>query len=99
MSNSILRDFARRKSVAQAEIQRQILLAQVHDLSSSPSQRFQAHLLLSSFCRDSSRSRVRARCQITGRSRGVLSQWKLSRILFRKLAQQGLLAGVRKSSW
>jgi small subunit ribosomal protein S14 len=99
MSNSIIRDLYRRNSVAKAEIQRQILTAQINDLSSSPTQRFQSALLLNSFSRDSSKSRVRARCQLSGRSRGILSQWKLSRILFRKLAQQGLLAGVRKSSW
>ena len=48
---------------------------------------------------DSSESRYRNRCMITGRSRGFYRKFKLSRIKFRELAHQGLIPGVTKSSW
>lgn len=49
--------------------------------------------------RNTSASRLRRRCQITGRSRGVYKKFGLSRIKIRELANQGLIPGVRKSSW
>lgn len=49
--------------------------------------------------RNSSLTRLRNRCILTGRSRGVLRFCKLSRIRLRELASQGLLIGVNKASW
>ena len=49
--------------------------------------------------RDSSRVRVRNRCEITGRARGVYRKFGLSRIKFRELSMSGALPGVTKSSW
>lgn len=49
--------------------------------------------------RDSSPSRLTYRCEITGRPRGVLRKFKMSRILFRELANKGQIPGVKKSSW
>ncbi|SER69311.1 30S ribosomal protein S14 [Salisediminibacterium halotolerans] len=49
--------------------------------------------------RDSSPSRLTRRCKVTGRPRGVLRDFKLSRIKFRELAHKGQLPGVKKSSW
>ena len=49
--------------------------------------------------RDSSRIRVRNRCEITGRSRGVYRKFSLSRIKLRELSMSGALPGVTKSSW
>ncbi len=43
--------------------------------------------------------RLKVRCEITGRTRGVYRKFKLSRIKFRELAHQGLLPGVSKASW
>lgn len=48
---------------------------------------------------DSSASRYRNRCVLTGRSRGFYRKFRLSRIKFRELAHQGLIPGVTKSSW
>ncbi|HBU92101.1 30S ribosomal protein S14 [Bacillus sp. FSL M8-0266] len=49
--------------------------------------------------RDSSPSRLKNRCELTGRPRGYLRKFKMSRIAFRELAYQGQIPGVKKSSW
>ena len=49
--------------------------------------------------RNSSPSRLKSRCEVTGRSRGYMRKFGLSRITFREMASQGLLPGIRKSSW
>jgi small subunit ribosomal protein S14 len=49
--------------------------------------------------RDSSPTRLHNRCEITGRPRGYLRKFKMSRISFRELAHKGLIPGVKKSSW
>jgi small subunit ribosomal protein S14 len=49
--------------------------------------------------RDSSPTRSRLRCQITGRSRGNLRKFKLSRIMLRELALAGQIPGLKKASW
>jgi len=54
---------------------------------------------ISKLPRDSSPTRLHSRCQITGRPRGYLSKFKMSRIMFRELAHKGQIPGVTKSSW
>lgn len=54
---------------------------------------------LSKLPRDSSPARLTRRCQLTGRPRGVLRKFELSRIAFRELAHKGQIPGVKKSSW
>ena len=49
--------------------------------------------------RDSSPTRSHLRCQLTGRSRGNLRRFKLSRIMLRELALAGQIPGMRKASW
>ncbi|MGM0589795.1 MAG: 30S ribosomal protein S14 [Bacteroidota bacterium] len=49
--------------------------------------------------RDASPTRVRNRCSITGRSRGYIGKYGISRIKFRELALEGKIPGVRKASW
>ncbi|AKP46531.1 MULTISPECIES: 30S ribosomal protein S14 [Bacillus] len=49
--------------------------------------------------RDSSPTRLRNRCEITGRPRGYLRKFKMSRIAFREYAHKGQIPGVKKSSW
>lgn len=48
---------------------------------------------------DSSPTRLKRRCKVTGRPRGVLRKFELSRIKFRELAHKGQIPGVKKSSW
>ncbi|GIO27410.1 30S ribosomal protein S14 [Ornithinibacillus bavariensis] len=49
--------------------------------------------------RDSSPTRLHHRCELTGRSRGYLRKFKMSRIAFREYAHNGQIPGVKKSSW
>jgi len=49
--------------------------------------------------RDSAPSRLTRRCRVTGRPRGVLRDFELSRIAFRELAHKGRIPGVKKASW
>lgn len=54
---------------------------------------------LSLLPRDASPTRVVNRCEVTGRRRGYIRRFRMSRIAFRELASQGMLPGVTKSSW
>lgn len=49
--------------------------------------------------RNSSKVRLHNRCQLTGRPRGYMRQFGISRVLFRKMANEGLIPGVQKASW
>ena len=57
------------------------------------------YIALSQLPRNSSPIRQRNRCKITGRPRGYMRQFGISRITFREMASQGLIPGVRKASW
>ncbi|MEX0582080.1 MAG: 30S ribosomal protein S14 [Sneathiella sp.] len=62
-------------------------------------ERFAARLTLASLPRNSSKTRVRNRCELTGRPRGVYRKLKLSRIGLRDMASNGQIPGMVKSSW
>ena len=62
-------------------------------------ERFKAQQKLSKLPRNSARVRVRNRCQITGRPRGVYRKLKISRIALRQLGLEGKIPGMIKSSW
>lgn len=56
-------------------------------------------IALSKLPRDASPTRMHNRCALTGRPHGYLRKFGVSRIVFRELAHQGLIPGVRKASW
>ncbi len=62
-------------------------------------ERFKAQMKLSNLPRNSSKTRVRNRCQITGRPHGVYRKLKISRIALRQLGLEGKIPGMVKSSW
>jgi small subunit ribosomal protein S14 len=62
-------------------------------------ERHEARIALNKMSRDTSPVRLRNRCQLTGRVRGYLRKFKLSRLTFREMASAGLIPGVTKSSW
>ena len=62
-------------------------------------ERFQAQMKLSKLPRNSSKIRVRNRCEITGRSHGVYRKLKISRIALRQLTLEGKIPGMVKASW
>jgi len=69
------------------------------DRNAPPEERFAAQLKLAELPRNSSKTRVRNRCSLTGRPRGYYRKFKLSRIAVRELASSGQIPGMVKSSW
>ncbi len=78
---------------------RQGLKKIILDMKVSEEERNVAKTALNKMSRNSSTVRLRSRCQLTGRSRGVLKKFKLSRLCFREMANNGLIPGVVKASW
>ena len=62
-------------------------------------ERFEAQLNVSRIPRNSARTRIRNRCEITGRPHGVYRKLRISRIALRELASSGKIPGMTKSSW
>ena len=78
---------------------REALKKIVMDKKISLEERFKAQQKLSNLPRNSSKTRVMNRCQITGRPHGVYRKLKISRIALRDLGLHGLIPGMTKSSW
>ena len=71
----------------------------IYNKKLSLKERFEAQLKISKLPRNSSRTRIRNRCEITGRPHAVYRKLKISRIALRKLASEGKIPGMVKSSW
>jgi small subunit ribosomal protein S14 len=69
------------------------------DKSKPVEERFAATLKLAELPRNGSATRIRNRCELTGRPRGYYRKHKLSRIALRDLGSKGLIPGLLKSSW
>jgi small subunit ribosomal protein S14 len=78
---------------------RERLKAIANDELMSMEERFQARLKLAALPRNSAPSRIRNRCEVSGRPRAVYRKLKLSRIALRELGSKGLIPGMVKSSW
>lgn len=78
---------------------RERLKAIACDQSLPPEQRFVARLKLAELPRNSAPTRVRNRCQVSGRPRGYYRKLKMSRVALRELASSGKIPGMVKSSW
>ncbi|MDA9930918.1 30S ribosomal protein S14 [Alphaproteobacteria bacterium] len=89
----------RKRMVAQKGPRRDALRAKIRDRSLPIEDRFQAVLQLSQEPRDSARTRIRNRCELSGRPRGYDRKLRMSRIALRDLASMGQVPGVVKSSW
>ena len=97
--SSIEKNNRRAKLATQTAARRARLKAEARDRGAAPEDRFQAQLKLSELPRNSSATRVRNRCSMTGRPRGFYRKFKLSRIAVRELASSGHIPGMVKSSW
>jgi len=97
--SAVNKNLKRMRLVAKYAEKRAALKAAAKDPNLSFDEQFEARLKLSTLPRDSSRSRVRNRCQVTGRPRGYYRKFKMSRVSLRHLASHGYLPGVVKSSW
>ena len=89
----------RRKMVAQYSARRAKLKALAADTSKSLTERMQASMKLAELPRNSSKTRVRNRCEATGRARGYYRKIRMCRNQLRDLASQGLIPGMVKASW
>jgi small subunit ribosomal protein S14 len=97
--SSVNKNNRRRKMVAQYAAKRKKLKAVAADRNKTNEERFAARLKLSQLPRNSSATRIRNRCELTGRARGYYRKLKVCRNMLRELASQGLIPGMVKSSW
>ncbi|CAE6800841.1 30S ribosomal protein S14 [Nitrospira defluvii] len=97
--SSQLRNEKRKQLVTKYAEQRRTLKAVVRNQAASLEEKQEAQSRLNSLPRNASPVRVRNRCGISGRVRGYLRRFGMSRIDFRLLALKGEIPGVRKSSW
>lgn len=97
--SSIAKQKRREKLVQLKWDKRQELKRIILDASTSEEDRVKAVEALNKLPKNSSKVRLRNRCLLTGRCRGYLRKFKLSRLCFREKASNGLIPGVTKSSW
>src|SRR5690606_31800667 len=93
------RELKREKLVAKYAAKRAELKAIIVNPRTSDEDRWNAQVQLQKLPRDSSASRLRNRCQVTGRPHGVLRKFQLSRIKLREAGMRGDVPGLRKASW
>lgn len=90
----------RRKAMAARQATKRRQLADtVRSVKATDEEKRAAQVALQKMPRNGAKIRIRNRCQMTGRSRGYVAMFGLSRIAFREMALQGLIPGVRKASW
>ena len=88
-----------KKLVKQNAEKRAALKAIANDESLPLEERFEARLKLAELPRNSAPTRIRNRCEVTGRPRAFYRKLKMSRIALRELGNQGQIPGLTKSSW
>jgi small subunit ribosomal protein S14 len=98
-TSSVEKNKGRRRMAKSFGGRRTRLKAIVNDKTKPLEERFQASLKLAELPRNSAPSRVRNRCEVTGRPRAYYRKHKLSRIALRELGNKGLIPGLVKSSW
>ena len=97
--SSIQKNINRMKMVDKFSKRRNILKNKIMQKDLPIEDRFKIQAKLNDMPRNSSKIRIRNRCQLTGRTRGVYRKFGLSRIKIRELSMTGDLPGVVKSSW
>ena len=97
--SSIEKNARRRKMTRSLSGRRARLKAIAGDKTKPMEERFAASLKLAQLPRNSSATRIRNRCEVTGRPRAYYRKLKLSRIALRELGAKGLIPGLVKSSW
>jgi small subunit ribosomal protein S14 len=95
----IERNNRRKRLSARDAAKRLVLKETANDKSLPMEERFAARLKLAQLPRNGSPTRIRNRCEVTGRPRGFYRKLKMSRIALRELGNEGLIPGLVKSSW
>lgn len=94
-----IQDHKCRLKAAKEEVKRKLCKAFLRETDLPSEMREKQRYMLSKLPRQGSFTRVRNRCIFTGRPRSVYALFRTSRIVFRELAGQGSLMGVKKASW
>ena len=97
--SSIENNNRRMRLVKRYAAKRALLKQIASDETKSAEERFDARVKLAELPRNGSPTRIRLRCMVSGRPRGVYRKLKMSRIALRDLGSQGLIPGLVKSSW
>ena len=97
--SAIEKNKLRIKKTKKFESKRKQLKSLIMDKKTSHEERFQAVIKLSSLPRNGCATRIRNRCELSGRPRGFYRRVKLSRIALRELAASGQIPGMTKASW
>lgn len=97
--SSVEKNKRRKRLVEKYQTKRTFLKEIISNKVISIEERFEAQLKLATLPRNSSKVRIRNRCELSGRPRGFYRKFKLSRIALRELASVGQIPGVIKSSW
>jgi small subunit ribosomal protein S14 len=97
--SSIEKNKTRRRLVKKYAAKRERLLTIANDEAKSMEERFEARLKLAELPRNASKTRIRNRCEITGRPRAYYRKLGMSLIALRELGNKGLIPGLVKSSW
>ena len=95
----VKREQKRRKTVKKFAAKRTQLLALINDQKLAPEDRYEARLKLQKLPRNASPVRLRNRCALTGRPRGVYRKFGLARGKLREIAMRGEIPGIIKASW
>lgn len=98
-TSMVNRDIKRKKLVKKFASKRAELKATITSVTASYEDKMEAVTKLQKLPRDSSASRVRNRCELTGRSRGVYAKFGLGRNKLREATMRGDVPGLRKASW
>ncbi|WBH17123.1 30S ribosomal protein S14 [Sphingomonas radiodurans] len=97
--SSVNKNERRKKMVKQYAPKWAKLKAAANDQSLDETERLIARLKMAELPRNSNPTRVRNRCEITGRPRAYYRKFRLARVMLRDLANKGLIPGLTKSSW
>ncbi|WP_292054560.1 MULTISPECIES: 30S ribosomal protein S14 [unclassified Brevundimonas] len=97
--SAVNRNEAVKALVAKYAAKREALKAIANDESLPLEERFEARLKLAALPRNSAPTRIRNRCEVTGRPRAYYRKLKMSRVALRELGNLGQIPGLTKSSW
>lgn len=98
-TSKIVKNNKRKRTIEVYAEKRQDLLKIVKDPDTSYEEKREAQKKIARMPRDASATRHRNRCEVTGRPRGTLRKFGMSRNTFRDLALKGELPGIKKASW
>ncbi len=97
--SSIEKNNKRKSMNASLRNKRTILKSQIYDKTIPLGERFAIVVKLAALPRNSARTRIRNRCELTGRPRGYYKKFKMSRNMLRDFAGKGMIPGLVKASW